>query len=112
MIALVSEHFIIGVPSEDRAELAALVAEIGEPDDLVEHRYFDASLFVDALIHAGMSAAAWDVVRTWIKSRAEVKKATRISVGGIEMTALSPRDAKKMLKNLAAHLERADDDDT
>jgi hypothetical protein len=107
-----TETFILGVPSEDRAELEKVIGEMGDPVELVEHRYFDASLYADALVNAGVAAAGWDVLKTWIKARAEVRKATRISLNGIEVTAYSVREAEKMIAIIreAIDLNQGDDE--
>ncbi len=93
-----ADIFIVGVPAPDRADLEALAAELGVAGNLVEQRYFDGDIFAEIVLSASMSAAAWATLRTWIRARAEVLKATRVSSRGIEITGYTRADAERLIK--------------
>lgn len=95
------EVFILGVPTEEARDLRALADQVMSDAEFAEHRYFDGATFVETILPLVLSTATWATVRTWIRSRAEVLKATRISVGGVEITAVKPKDAERIIKLLA-----------
>lgn len=100
--------FILGVPTSDVADLAGIAGEVANVSELSEHRYFDGAAFIEALMPTVLSAAAWATLREWIRARAEVRKATRISAGGIEITAMNRRDAERIIELLASRIEVED----
>lgn len=102
--------FILGVPTEEARDLRALADQVMSDAEFAEHRYFDGATFVEAILPLALSTATWATVRTWIRSRADVLKATRISVNGMEITAVKPRDAERIIKLLADRLTVEDAD--
>jgi hypothetical protein len=103
-----ADVFIVGVPTSDKADLEALAVTIGIPPDFSEQRYFDGQAFIEAVLSTGLSVAGWATLRTWIRARAEVLKATRIAGRGIEITAMDAKDAERMIRVFA---EKLPDDD-
>ena len=103
-----ADVFIVGVPTSDKADLEALAVRIGIPPDFSEQRYFDGQTFIEAVLSTGLSAAGWATLRTWIRARAEVLKATRIAGRGIEITAMGAKDAERMIQVFTENLP--DDD--
>ena len=104
-----ADVFIVGVPTSDKADLEELAVRIGIPPDFSEQRYFDGQAFIEAVLYSGgLSAAGWATLRTWIRARAEVLKATRIAGRGIEITAMGAKDAERMIRVFAESLP--DDD--
>lgn len=102
--------FILGVPTEEARELRAFTGQVLVDAEFAEHRYFDGATFVETILPLVLSTTAWSTVRTWIRSRAEVLKATRISVGGMEITAMKPKDAERIIRLLGDRLTIEDDD--
>ncbi len=93
--------FILGVPTQEADDLRTLADQVSPDAEFSEHRYFDGATFVEAILPLALSTATWATVRTWIRARAEVLKATRISVDGVEITAVKPKDAERIIKLLA-----------
>lgn len=90
--------FILGVPSGESHDLRALTDQVADKAEFAEHRYFDGAAFTEVILPVVQSAAVWLTLRTWIRARAEVRKATRVSVDGIEITAMKPKDAERIIK--------------
>lgn len=107
---MASASFILGVPSSDAVELAGVSESLVDEPAFSEHRYFDGAAFVETLLPLMLSTSAWATLRHWIHARAEVQKATRISVGGIEMTAIKPADAVRLIELLASRVTVEDSD--
>lgn len=105
-----TDAFILGVPTVDDTDLTALTDQIGSPRDFAKQRYFDGAAFIEALVPTALSAAAWATLRGWIRARADVQKATRITIDGIEMTAISATDAVRLITALAERVSVQDDD--
>lgn len=93
--------FILGVPTQEAHDLRTLADQVSPDAEFAEHRYFDGATFVEAILPLVLSTATWATIRTWIRARAEVLKATRISVDGVEITAVKPKDAERIIKLLA-----------
>ena len=102
--------FILGVPAEEAHDLRTLADQVSTDAEFAEHRYFDGATFVEVLLPLVLSTATWATVRTWIRSRAEVLKATRISMDGVEITAMKPKDAERIIKLLSDRVAIEDAD--
>lgn len=90
--------------------MRVLTDQVTSDAEFAEHRYFDGATFVEAILPLLLSTAAWATVRTWIRSRAEILRATRISVGGVEITAVKPKDAERIIKLLTERVTIEDVD--
>lgn len=93
--------FILGVPTQEVHDLRALADQVSTDAEFAEHRYFDGATFAEVIIPLALSTTVWTTVRTWIRSRAEVLKATRVSVDGVEITAMKRKDAERIIKLLS-----------
>lgn len=102
--------FILGVPTQEVHDLRALADQVSTDAEFAEHRYFDGATFVEVVLPLALSAGVWATVRTWIRSRAEVLKATRISVDGVEITAMKLKDAERIIKLLSDRVAVEDGD--
>ncbi len=88
---------IVGVPTSDKDDLQALTAAIRVAPEFSEQRYFDGETFVEIVLSAALSSAAWATLRSWIQARAEVLKATRVAGRGIEITAVDAKSAERLI---------------
>lgn len=95
-----NEMCIIGVPLDDSAELSSLAASLSLEQDFGEQRYFDGAAYVELVVPLVFSSASWLTLRTWIRARAEVLKAQRVVYDGVEITAMKPRDAERIIQLL------------
>jgi hypothetical protein len=89
---------IVGVPVEDRDELRQLAESLNMETAITEQQYFDGQNFADLLVNLTYSAAAWATLRTWISTRANRYKTTRITYKGVEIEGVSPSDAERIIK--------------
>jgi hypothetical protein len=96
----VSGLCIVGIPVEGRESLVLLADELNLESSIAEHRYFDGADFVDLAVPLILSSGMWLTLSTWIRSRAATQQATRISVGGIETTAVKPADVERLIRLL------------
>lgn len=99
-----SDVFIIGVPTSDSGDLSQLSQQIGASQDLLEQRYFDGSTFVEFIVPVVLSGAAWATLRTWILARADIRKATRVTLRGIELTGMNAKEAARIISMLSENL--------
>lgn len=107
-----NETCIVSVPAEDREDLAALIDRLPIEEDFGEHRYFDGAVYVEALVPlVSLTSAAWLTLRTWIKARAEVQKAMRVTCRGVEITAMNRKDAERIIRLLGDAVTLDDDED-
>lgn len=103
-----SAMFIVGVPDTDRDDLTALAQDLNYHNNLIEQRYFDGTNFVEMVFaYPTLSAAAWLTLRTWITTRAERHKSTRITTNGIETIGVSPKDAIRLLEAIQREHDNA-----
>lgn len=103
--------FVLGVPTEAANSLKAVASEIGEAEpELSEHRYFDGALFTEIVLQLGMPAAGWATLREWIRARARTLQATRIAFDGGEITAMSAKDAERIIDLIDAQRAARDGD--
>lgn len=102
--------FILGVPPLDAHDLHAISDLVTNSAEFEEHRYFDGATFIEVILPLVLSTGAWRAVREWIHSRADVQKATRISLDGVEITAVKAKDAERVIKLLLEHLTIKDNE--
>lgn len=95
------EPCVVGVPPSDLDELLALAGLLEVEISPMEHRYFDGAAFVEAILPLVFSGTALATFRTWIRARAEVRKATRVTFKGLEITATKPADVERIVRLLA-----------
>ena len=93
-----NQHIIVGVPLEDIADVEELAVSLDCRDAISEHQYIDGTPYVDIFIDVLSGGAAWLTLRTWITTRANKHKKTRITFNGIEIEGVSPRDAERIIK--------------
>jgi hypothetical protein len=103
--------FILGVPTADRADLVSLAEQIENDPKYSEYRYFDGAAFVETLLPMVISTATWATLRTWIRARADVQKATRIACQGIEIEGMNRKDAERIIQILSDRLAVQDGDE-
>lgn len=100
---------IVGVPVEDRGDLEALMASIDGAAEFSQHRYIDGATYIEAITQIVFSAAAWATFREWIRARSDVKKATRVTMDGVEITAMTPKDVVRVIELIGSQQHRNDD---
>jgi len=105
-----SDKFIIGVPAEESDDLSLLANQLGTSHESAEQRYFDGAAYVEVIVPMVLSAAAWATLRTWIRARAEIRKATRVAYKGVEITAMSAKDSERIISMLSDKLTVKDGD--
>jgi hypothetical protein len=94
---------IVGVPEEDRAELVQLAESLGEPADISVQKYFDGGNVLELAVQGaqvlGASTAVWATIRTFLITRADRLKHTRITIPGKgTWEGVNARDVMKMIK--------------
>ncbi len=97
---------IIGVPQADTEALVALANRLEIEGEVSRDRYFGGADYVDMAVQILTTGAAWETLRLWIKTRAEVAKATRVVIDGIELTAVNPKQADGLLRAIEKHFPR------
>lgn len=96
--------FILGVPVSDSVELKSLAEGVVTAPEFSEHRYFDGATFVETLLPLVLSTATWATLRTWIRARADAQKVMRVSVDGVEITGMKPKDAERIINTLSRRI--------
>ena len=103
-------NVIIGVPQADVDALSELAESLSVESDISRDRYLNGAEFLDLAATLLTTAAVWETLRTWINARAEVAKATRIVVDGVELIAVNPKQAEALLRVIAKQFPRDGDD--
>ena len=96
---------IVGVPEPDRDELIQLAESLEQPAEISRQEYFDGGDFVELAIQGtqalGASTVVWATVRTWLITRADRLKHTRITIpGGGTYEGLSAPEVMRIIKLL------------
>jgi hypothetical protein len=107
-----TDSLIVGVPEEDRAELVLLSESLRQPSEILKQSNFDGVSFLELAVHgvqaAGASTVVWATVRTWLITRAERLKHTRIIIPGQgSFEGASAREVMKIIK-LVDELSKSD----
>lgn len=101
---------IVGVPTEDLTGLQALTASLDTGAEFSEHRYIDGATYIEAIVQVAFSTASWATLREWIRARADIRKTTRITFDGVEITAMSRKDAERLIELIRSRLSLEDGD--
>lgn len=96
--------FILGVPPADQEDLLTLATELQATPEFAEHKYFDGAAFVEIVLPIVFTAQAWRTLRTWIQTRGEVAKATRVTTSDFEITGMTPDQAERIIAVLSEHV--------
>lgn len=94
------QHLIVGVPIEDLGDLKELADSLGLQDALTEQQYFDGAAFADLIVPSFYSAAVWATLRTFITTRGNRHKTTRVTYKGAEIEGMSPKDAARIIEQI------------
>ena len=91
----------VGVPADDRPDLAELSATLGQPAfEPVELRPFDGQTMVQLVVSLGGGGAAMRVLEVWLRERAEVRKNFRVTVDGMEIVGADVETVERVIRAL------------
>lgn len=89
----------VRVPESDRHDLEALLkAGEWDSDSIATSRPFDGASVMQAIVL--LTTTGYPFFRTWLMSRAEMRKTFSIVHNGIELKGYTPSDAAKILETL------------
>ncbi|MFE2375601.1 hypothetical protein [Streptomyces sp. NPDC059398] len=98
-------HVIVAVSSqESRAadELETLAQGVAAAGERTEQRPFDGEATLQILI--ALSAATFPYFRTWIRSRTEQRKVTKVVIDGLELSGYTEKEANRILDRVQSRL--------
>jgi hypothetical protein len=100
MICPMSMMLAVGVPEQDRPDLARLSDALGQlVFDPVDLRPFDGQTVVQLVVSLG-GGAALRVLEVWLRERAEVRKNFRVTVDGMEIVGADAETVERVLRAL------------
>lgn len=94
-------YLSVQVPEGDLDDLASLVRKLGDSsiEPLFAHP-FDGALLVQIVVP--ITALNVAILRTWILSRKEARKAMRVVADGVDISGYTAAEVSKILNSLVA----------
>jgi hypothetical protein len=89
---------MVQVTEDDTSDLQTLLETANSTSPLIEARPFDGESVVQVMLI--LTPATFAALKTWIRSRAEQRKAFKIAYNGIELSGYTPAEAEQLLNRI------------
>lgn len=99
---------LIKVPQDDSDSLKAVAATLGDSGRLISARPLDGQIMAELLVT--LTPASVSVLRSWIRARAESRRAYYVSINGTELTGYSAREVDHLIASLEKLGDNAGDE--
>lgn len=98
----------IRLEGDQRSELEEFLAGVNSDAEVMMTRPFDGETAVQAVVL--LSSVSFPFFQTWLRRRAEARKAYRIVVDGTELTGYSSAEVERILTIVQKTLPPSDGD--
>ncbi|WP_406140004.1 hypothetical protein [Streptomyces sp. NBC_01089] len=98
-------HIIVAISSQESQaadELETLARGITTAGERTEQRPFDGEATLQMLI--ALSVATFPYFRTWLRSRSDQRKVTKVVIDGLELSGYTEKEANRILDRVQGKL--------